>query len=407
MESMRANLGDGLGEFSVIDRCRGCHAEGDSFEPVLEMEPMPLAGQFCDTQEEAGQAVKFPLTWLFCHKCGLVQVAEDVSDRHLFGTYNYASSTVPGLVRHFSSYAASLVDRFGENSSLNFLEIGCNDGVLLNQLPSFWRLAGVDPSDVAERAIGSEAAYELQSAPFSRDLVRSRDWIETWDVISGSNCLAHISDLRDVFEGVHLALKAKGWFWVEVHDLEALLKGSQWDTIYHEHKVEWSLESLKNCVETLGFELCVTERVPLHGGVLRCGFQKTSHPTSEGPAVVGKTEGLRRLRDAYLNRRTVPAVSRLLKALDEGQSLAAYGASGRANVYLNQMPELTFSFIVDEAPLRMNRFIPVRGTPIVSPERLVEQQPEHCLVTAWNYKKDIKAKNEAYQGHWLSAFPVE
>ena len=407
METKRTSLPSSVGEFSVIERCRGCHAMSHAFESVLEMDPMPLAGQFCETSDGAEKAATFPLTWVFCHRCGLVQVAEDVSDRHLFESYNYASSTVPGLVRHFSSYAASLVDRFGSSGPISFLEIGCNDGVLLNQLPSSWRLTGVDPSDVAERAVRSNSSYDLQSAPFSMELVRERGWVEAWDLISGSNCLAHISDLRDIFAGVHLALKPQGWFWVEVHDLEALLNGSQWDTIYHEHKVEWSVEALKNCVELLGFELRLTERVPLHGGVLRCGFQKSSRTSRSSPKEARMPEGLQRLRLAYEQRRAVPAVDCLLKALEEGQSVAAYGASGRANVYLNQMPELTFSFIIDEAPLRVNRFIPVVGTPIVPPSRLVELQTSHCLVTAWNYRDDIVAKNKVYQGRWLSAFPVQ
>lgn len=68
------------------------------------------------------------------------------------------------------------------------------------------------------------------------------------DVISGSNCLAHISDLKSVFKGIAAALKAGGHFWIEVHDLKSTLNSGQWDTIYHEHKVEWSLQSLQLCL---------------------------------------------------------------------------------------------------------------------------------------------------------------
>lgn len=367
---------------------------------------MPLAGQFCRSQAEAYRARKFPLTWLYCRGCGLVQVGEDVAGDSLFDTYNYASSTVPGLVRHFESYAEFLVERFGAENPVRLLEIGCNDGVLLNQLPDVWSLSGVDPSDVALKAAKENTPYNLVSAPFSPRLVEEQHWIEEWDVITGSNCLAHISDLREVFRGVSMALKARGWFWIEVHDLAALLEGAQWDTIYHEHKVEWSVESLQTCVESLGFELSVVERVPLHGGVIRCGFQKVN---SSETSVQKKSElpaELQHLRTAYLNRRSVAAVQALLKEIESGRRVAAYGASGRANVYLNQLPELSFDFIVDESPLRMNRFIPAQGTPIVSVDRLIADPPECCLVTAWNYLEDITAKNRAYKGRWLSAFPV-
>src|SRR5688500_5182420 len=116
------------------------------------MDPMPLAGMFCETAEEARSAPVFPLTWMHCAGCGLVQVRENVDDAFLFSKYNYSSSTVPGLVRHFESYSEFLTERYGISGNVRFLEIGCNDGVLLNRLPQNWKLFGCDPSDVAARA---------------------------------------------------------------------------------------------------------------------------------------------------------------------------------------------------------------------------------------------------------------
>ncbi len=395
-----------MANYRLIERCRGCRADAKHFEVVLEMEPMPLAGQFCLSQDEAYEADVYPLTWIFCHGCGAVQVGEDVAGKSLFDTYNYASSTVPGLVRHFKSYAKFLSGRYGGDEPLRFLEIGCNDGVLLNELPDSWKRTGVDPSDVARRAVEQGACYELVSEPFTTELVQEQKWEGSWDVISGSNCLAHISDLREVFSGVATALKAKGWFWVEVHELEALLEGAQWDTIYHEHKVEWSVDSLKTCVESVGFELQAVERLPLHGGIIRCGFQRVADGMSAKGNETVITDDLRHLQSVYRSRHDVSAVRSLLKAMDSGESIVAYGASGRANVYLNQLPELAFDYIVDESPLRMNRFIPARGTPIVPPERLSSGGASACLVTAWNYFDDIVAKNTRYRGQWLRAFPV-
>ena len=88
----------------------------------LEMDPMPLAGQFCATPEESQQAVSMPLTWVLCEHCGLVQALQDVDDRMLFRKYNYSSSTVGGLVRHFENYASLLSITYGAKS-LRFLEI--------------------------------------------------------------------------------------------------------------------------------------------------------------------------------------------------------------------------------------------------------------------------------------------
>src|SRR5689334_15130645 len=109
--------------YSLITTCRGCHAPAHGHQEVLSMEPMPLAGMFCSSEEEARTAPIFPLTWVFCQQCGLVQVKENVSDEYLFSKYNYSSSTVGGLVRHFEGYADFLKSRYGASSTLKFLEI--------------------------------------------------------------------------------------------------------------------------------------------------------------------------------------------------------------------------------------------------------------------------------------------
>ena len=389
--------------YSLVTKCRGCHAAEERLETVLSMEPMPLAGMFCETLEEATAAPIFPLTWAHCGNCGLVQVRENVSDEFLFSKYNYSSSTVPGLVRHFASYAEFLAARYGTNAKTTFLEIGCNDGVLLNKLPATWRLVGCDPSDVAARA-AHNAQYELLPKPFNFATVEREDLESTVDVISGSNCLAHISDLKEVFEAAWLALRAAGHIWIEVHDLHALLKGFQWDTIYHEHKVEWSEESLKNCLTPLGFVHRETILTPMHGGALRICFEKISKSSVRKEKTVSVPPLLQRLRGAYQNRYETAAARELKQIQNAGGRISAYGAAGRANVYLNQLPELRFDYIVDESPLRLHKFIPRVGTPVAPPSALIEKPSTACLVTAWNYREDIVRKNPRHHGKWLTAF---
>jgi SAM-dependent methyltransferase len=395
-------------DYRVIEVCRACHARLNSTDPCLTMSPMPLAGQFCHTKEEALTADLIPLNWLTCQHCGLVQVMEDVNEEVLFRNYNYASSTVSGLVHHFEEYASKLRSIY-QHLQPRFLEIGCNDGVLLRRLPREWEKCGVDPSDIAQSSHlqGTTRSYELVSAPFNTQLVSRQQWVGKWDVISGSNCLAHISNLKDVFEGVALALRQGGEFWVEVHDLAALLKGNQWDTIYHEHKVEWSLDSLTHCLGLMGFRRMSYERIPMHGGALRVRFKKGNpHHQRTSPASA-YASSIASLKRAYECRYQHPSVQQLRSVIDRGGRIAAYGAAGRANVYLNQMLDLPFAWIVDEAPLRVGKFLPRVGTPVVSAERLISDPPDHCLITAWNYRRDIQSKNPHYTGTWLTAFDLQ
>jgi SAM-dependent methyltransferase len=385
----------------VIHRCRGCHA--GHLTVVFTMEPMPLAGQFCNTYEAALVAKRYPLTWVQCDACRLVQVAEDIPSSELFEVYNYSSSSVTPLVRHFTEYAKMLEANYGRDAVVNFLEIGCNDGVLLKQLSPNWSILGVDPSDVAAKASVNEG-FPLANKCFTTEFVIEQKLVGAVDVITGSNCLAHISDLFDVFRACALALRKDGELWIEVHDLDALLKANQWDTIYHEHKVEWSRESLAACVCRHGFELRDIYRLSLHGGLLRARFRRCDVASKFPKVITNNKLHLETLQKSYNERHTSLAAQSLAGTTAAGGHIAAYGASGRANVYLNQMPFLKFAFIVDESPLRIGKFLPCVGTPIVDRAELVRSNAKKCLVTAWNYASEIRSKNRNFSGEWLTAF---
>lgn len=361
--------------------CRGCR--GVRLDAVFEMDPMPLAGAFAATQSEALRADAFPLNWLWCSNCGLVNVVPDIPDAVLYETYHYASSDVPALLRHFTDYAALLKERF---ATARVLEIGCNDGVLLKRLPAHWNAVGVDPSDVAAAA---QSGYALYNQPYTSDLAGE---LGPFDLVVASNSLAHFTDLADALEG--LTISVKGEVWIEVHDLQATLNSGQWDTVYHEHKVEWSAGALLHLMARHGFELISLTTLPLHGGLLRAGFRKgNALVATSGPPDCSI------LREAYQRRRE-SNVYRLLR----GANAVAYGAAGRATVFFNQLPELQFRYVVDGSRQRSGRFVPGVGYPIVLPERFDADQPPMTLISAWNHATDIRAAHPAYAGRWLTAF---
>lgn len=358
--------------------CRACRS--DRLDPVFEMDPMPLAGAFAATRQEALDAPRYPLTWLLCHDCGLVNVAPDIPDDIIYRHYSYASSSVPAVVRHHRAFADFLIASHPE--PVRILDIGCNDGVLLRNLPAAWERWGVDPSDIARNA--PDRPYQLADVPFSRPVA---EWFGDFDVVVSSNAFAHFTDIAGAIEGVAILLRNGGEFWVEVHDLDTTLRTGQWDTIYHEHKVEWSIDSLAAAFGRYG--LCL-ERYwwqPLHGGLVRAVFRR-------GTTDRGRTaKDFSRLVDSYRQRKAPPLLAHS----------AAYGAAGRGTVYLNQMPGLPIDYVVDGSPVRAGRFVPGVGLPILPPEVFEHDRPDTTLITAWNHQADIRARHPQYDG-WVTAW---
>lgn len=355
--------------------CRACGS--DRLVLVFEMDPMPLAGAFAVTREAALAATRHPLEWHRCRDCGLVNVWPSIPEDVIFGDYSYRASDVPALVRHHRAFARWLVERFPETRRM--LDIGGNDGVLLRELPDRWERTNSDPSDVA-----LDCGFPVLPA-WSSALGRAHRG--EYALITSSNAFGHFDGLGDALDGVREALATGGAFVMEVHDLAATLDG-QWDTVYHEHRAEWSLPSLHAAGAIHGLRLVDHERLPLHGGLLRATFVKDTPRRPTAPPA----PDFRPLVEKYRARSPLGAT-------------LAYGAAARGTVYLNQVPEQV-RFVVDASPRRAGRYVPGTGTPIVSPhefDRVVSSR-DRVLITAWPHAADIRAAHPDMPGEWVTAW---
>jgi hypothetical protein len=71
------------------------------------------------------------------------------------------------------------------------------------------------------------------------------------------------------------------------------------------------------------------------------------------------------------------------------------------------MTDLAFEYVLDDSPLRVGRWLPHVVVPILPSATLDEDQPDACLVTAWNYAHDIRRKHPTYRGTWFQTFDLE
>lgn len=386
---------------SIIKTCRIC--DSSKFTPLLKFSPVPLAGSFCDTYQEAINSPKYPITFVVNKESGLIQSMESISPEALFLKYKYDSSSIPALVKHFEGLATKFKILFNGKTDINLLEIGSNSNPLLNQLPIQWNLYAVDPSDVAQKAPRNRNIRFFNDF-FGTDFVEKAGLIGKFDCITASNCLAHIPNLNDIFTGIRLALKDNGLFCIEVKDGESLMNLGDFSDMYLEHCVLWNKESLIHNMSKFGFEYVEHSILPFHGGLLRALFRKKNNvnivPLSDSyfKDIKNKSKKIQKFYD-QLDENPIT------KELAKNPNNIAFGASGKATMFLNSI-KARFSFIVDESPLKIGKYIPGTGTPIVGPQMLkTPNDGKNILVTAWNYYDTIidRYKNVGLF-NWLKYF---
>jgi SAM-dependent methyltransferase len=391
------------GKFSRRECCRGCGSP--RIQSFLDFGRVPLAGDF-RTPSEASHLRLYPMDLAFCADCSLVQIPNVVAPEVIFSDYRYLSSITQTLRSHFADYASEIAQLVGAPDGALVVDVGCNDGVLLDPLRQLGvNVVGVDAAEnVVERT--RKNGHTVYSGFFGAEIAeRVRAAHGTARFINASNVFAHIDDLTSFLGGVKVLLDEDGYFGIEVHYVRDLLEGTQFDTVYHEHLCYYSLKSLAILLEKNGLCMDAVSRRGMHGGAIRVIARPiTASRTTHHEAVVSLIAeelrgGLHSI--ATYERFGSDARSRMRKLtieveqlVSDGRKICAYGAAGRATILLNvcELSTNSIQFVADESPSRIGRLVPNVGIPIVSHDEFERQQFDYCLISAWNYADEIMRK---------------
>lgn len=388
--------------------CRAC--ESTDLHSILDLGPMPLAGGFLANQEAIAKEQLYPLEIHSCGSCGLVQFLNPVDPEILFQDYSFSSSTIKPLVDHFTAYAQWLSTHLHPKSVVEF---GCNDGVLLDPLNKLGIQAiGVDVSqnitDIA-RSKGLDATAGYFNAGAARAI---RQRVGPVDVVTGSNAFAHNDNPVEILEAAKIVLADEGHLCLEFMYAGDLLEQLQWDTLYHEHLTFYSLAALRILLERHGFYVVDAERLPMHGGSLRVCAGRKPAPLSAGAEQVLQYEQDKKLAQletwrgfAYESQRRIGIVRDVFDSLRQRYTIWAYGAAGKATMWVNACKMDYLGGVVDASPLRAGKFMPGTHTPIVFPDAFKAANPDYVFVTAWNYADLIRSKESWFKGTWSVPLP--
>lgn len=365
-----------------IKECRMCMGDVES---VLELSATPIANAFSYGPDNF--ALMYPLGLCQCVNCGHVQIGFNIEGSYLFTDYKYQTpeaerSRLAECARNLAvkyPHALRVKNKGGKSGEMpKVLEIGSNNGIYINELnkAGFFSV-GVDPSPHAPKT-GMPKWFTSRTA---KQIANSMGKMQ---LILANNVFAHVDDLRNVLLGVKYLLAEDGRLIFEVQYLPALIRGGMFDMIYHEHK---DYHTLKPWVTFLGkFGMCVreVEHLPTHGGSVRvtAGFGSDGIKVSD-PAINWENVGIR----------IEAGKAKFMEELNGYQHVAAFGATAKATTLLHHYGITDrISYMVDETPSKIGRYMPGTEIPIYGFDKLQEDKPDAVVITAWNYAEVIKPR---------------
>tara|TARA_B100002051_G_C16737147_1_gene641921 strand:+ start:794 stop:2035 length:1242 start_codon:yes stop_codon:yes gene_type:complete len=390
-------------KFKVIKNkiCRMCNSK--NFWEVINLGKHPLVNSLVEKKDINKEDPVFPIVVRQCKKCKLVQLTNIIDANEIYKNvdYLYFSSDMPGLDKYFKPYAKDLEKRFLRKKDF-IVEIGCNDGIMLNFFKNKYKVLGVDP---ATNVVLRTLRKNIPSVPlfFSADLSKKikNEWGSA-KLIYGNNCIAHLDGLRDLMQGVKNLLTDDGIFVLECNYWGGMVKNTNYSLIYHDHFSYFSIlvwKTFSKKYNMYPFDAVVT---PAQGGSLRLFLSKKKRKITPRYKKLLDEEiksNLNSYDKSMSYKKNVINQSRELQTIvkelkSTGKKIAGYGAAAKGMTILKcSNIGKKLEYFVDDSPAKQGFFSPVDHVPIISRKEAQKKLPDYFIILAPNYS-DVIIKKE-------------
>ncbi len=382
-----------------IQRCQICGHE--DLELVIDLGHQPLCDTLLTSDELKMPETTYPLRQMWCPRCTLSQLDYCVPGEVVYHqNYPYRTGVTRELADYQCELSARIIGDLGVASDSLIIDIGCNDGTLLQAFRAQgMRVAGVEPTGIAKFA--REAGIDTVQAPFDKDVAaRLVENHGPARIVTATNVFAHMSSMGDFIEGLEALVADDGFFVLENHYLGAVMERLQFDTIYHEHLRTYSLTALLHLFDYYDFTVVDAIKVSRYGGNIRVyvarGRNRPASPRVHELASEEKAWVANRQYYAQFRQQSISLKNRLLSlALEcerDGELLVGNSCPGRCSTLLNFAgigPDLMPYLAEQPASLKLGMYLPGMHIPIVNNQRLIDEQPKRVLLLAWHYAQPI------------------
>lgn len=391
--------------------CRACGSL--ALSPVIDLGEQFIQGAFIKPGVEPPTNRRIPLRLVRCDPsrdqsaCGLVQTSVTVPPEILYSTYWYRSGTNRTMREHLASIAAESA-RIASNPNARVLDIGCNDGTLLDSYPASFVRFGIDPSN-AVVAIKSDIVVVQDRFPSQELLARMNG--KLFDVITSIAMFYDLEEPIDFVRAIKRALAPDGAWIFEMSYMPMMLETTSYDTICHEHLEYYSLAVVEFILASAGMKVVRATLNDINGGSIRCiathagNYRFKSQQDADSLAELRTREfdlaldTDRPYRDFQERvERHRDELTKLIKDLKRtGKRIHVYGASTKGNVILQfcGIDNSLIDFAADRNPDKYGARTIGTDIPIISEEESRALHPDYYLVLPWHFRPEFLERERA------------
>jgi hypothetical protein len=373
-----------------------CIVCGSPLESLLDLGKQPFANSHV-SPSDGNKPEVHELILSLCgnEPCSHVQLSTITSPSDHFSHYLWTTSSSRGASEWSFNLSKKILSYFSDRecNSLRVAEIASNDGTFLVPfLDNGCQTIGIDPAKNLAAIARTKGIHTISAFFDNKSASKATEHLGgPPDVLIARNVIAHTPYPVQMLQDCANTVDVKGLCFVEFHDLDSIVKGLQYDSIYHEHYSYFSMKSITYLAQSVGLRLIDYFDSPLSGGATVCVFSKGQHPVFRS---------LPRHKQIGLSRQSFEtfASRSLAHSLDFADQLrklprpvVGLGSSARSNTLLNTsgINAEDLDAIADSNPLKQGLLAPGSQIPIVSPEEISTIMPRSIILLAWNFTDEI------------------
>lgn len=394
--------------YQEIKQCRICG--NHHLDSILNLGMQALTGVFSWPGETVDRG---PLELVKCREneddsCGLVQLRHSFAPVQMYGSnYGYRSGLNRAMVAHLAGIARAAKAAAPLSSGDVILDIGSNDGTLLQSMyePGITAV-GMDPTGLKFKKFYPPHIHLIpeffSSATFFRQVGSKRA-----KIVSSIAMFYDLETPLQFMEQVKDVLAEDGIWIFEQSYLPAMVSQNSYDTICHEHLEYYRLKQIVWMAGRVGLEVRNIELNAANGGSFRvvAGHNVSGNQSDAVAAMLRREEegGFSQNRvyerfNSRIERHRDELRSVIGTLRRDGQMVVGYGASTKGNVILQfcGFDSRDLPYIAEVNDDKFGRVTPGSEIPIISEMQAMELRPDVFLVLPWHFRDDFILRSQEY-----------
>jgi hypothetical protein len=390
----------------ALNQIHKCEICGNvNLKEVVNLGHHPMCDDLVQV-EEVRLCEEYPIEILFCETCRTCHQKFQVPKEVLFPkSYHYRSRFTADVLCGLSGLVRACEEKFGELDNKLVLDIGCNDGSLLNFFKEKGsQTIGIEPTDAYKDAQskGHQVYSDYLSPELALEILELHGHPK---IITFTNVFAHIENLSAVLESLRILKNEHTKIVIENHYLGSVIDGNQFDTFYHEHPRTYSYASFKFMAEILKINIEAVEFPLRYGGNIRVFMGMGCPSNKEEFAKLEEREALFSKELDMLSghiKQWIFVKRALIELLVKRHGkIRAKAFPGRAAILIKMLginEDMILSVHEKPGSLKINHYVPGTRIPICSDDDLwLSDDMEKPIVNlAWHISEEIQSYLRKY-----------